>query len=430
MNFPSLISRLASFVGSRLVAAALGFVSQVLLARLLPINDVGIVLLAMSASAFIALAANGGYALLAMTQLPKLTAHGGATVADAFNRVAVRDSLFTYIGLCAAGLVAAYGAGLTDGQKTALLFGFVCAPASIVIRYNASVAMAAKYFKTSYMPDFLFRPAAFLLGILVISFMGLLHSPFAALIIFMGVTYATAAGQVLALRGKAVGFRHFAPTHRRLAKRLRARALAMTLVSATMLAFADIVILLSGFILPERDVAIVGISMRLAAIAGFVLQAGQTLVMTDFTQALVRREESVVDALLARINYSTVAIVLVALLAAVLFGDFALSLFGEDYRAGKWLLILFLVGQCIRALGGMNQHILSINGFQLRTAGSCVVSLMGLVVTAFVLSNQFGPIGVGYAVVCAELIWLFALAWQVAQLCGRRGDLLWVLKKR
>jgi O-antigen/teichoic acid export membrane protein len=430
MNLGALLSKIVSFVGSRLVAAALGFVSQVLLARMLPIQDVGVVLLAMSAAAFIALAANGGYALVAMTQLPKLAAYGGFAAAESFNRVAMRDSVVAYFALCAVGTLAIQLGNFSAGQNLALLFGFLCAPASIIIRYNASMAMAAQYFKTSYMPDFLFRPAAFLLGLLAASIVGVLHGPIAALIIFTSVTYLTAVGQAYVLGGKAIGLRHFREVRKSFARKLRARAFAMTLVSATMLAFADIVVLLSGFILPEPDVAVIGITMRLAAIAGFVLQAGQTLVLTDFTQALVRRDEPSVAALLKRINITTIVIVFSALMGALLLGDFALQLFGEEYRAGKWLLVLFLVGQCIRALGGMNQHILSINSFQLRTAGSCVLSLLVLIVLAVLLTKGFGAIGVGYAVIGAELVWLIALAWQVSKHCGRRGDVLWVLQHR
>jgi O-antigen/teichoic acid export membrane protein len=190
------------------------------------------------------------------------------------------------------------------------------------------------------------------------------------------------------------------------------------------------VILVSGFVLPERDVAVVGIAMRLAAIAGFVLQAGQMLVVTDFTQALVRREEVEALSLLKRINYTTIAIALAGLLGTLVLGDFVLGLFGEVYRQGKWLLVLFMIGQSLRAMGGMNQQILSINGFQLRTAGVCVLTLLMLVGLSVVLCRILGPIGIGYAVVGAEIMWLIALALQAQKLCGRRGDLFWVLQQR
>jgi O-antigen/teichoic acid export membrane protein len=426
MKLSALLTKMLGFVGARLLGAGIGFASQLVLARLLPIADVGIVMLGMSAAAFISLGANGGYALLATTQLPKLASRERQRLQDAFNQVAIFDSVLAYALFAALGVVVAAFMDITAGQKTALLIGLLCAPASMAIRYNASVAMAARYFRTAYVPDFLFRPAALLAGLVAASFAGLLHSAFAALIIFTCVTYATAIGQAWALRGKGLGLRHFQVPNLRFARVVRSRAFALTLVSATMLAFADIVVLVAGLLLPEHDVAVVGVCMRLAALAGFVLQAGQMLVLTDFTQAWVKRDTLAVESLLKRINLSTFAIVVLGLLGAVLLGRFALSLFGSDYVEGAPLLVLFMIGQSIRALGGMNQQILSINGHQIRTAGSCLLALVILFTSAVLLCSRYGFIGMGYAVLLAETAWLLALASQAAKLCGRRGDVLWV----
>jgi O-antigen/teichoic acid export membrane protein len=389
-----------------------------------------VVFLGMSAASFVSLAAGGGYSLLATTELPKLTAHGRLSLAEAFNKVAAMDSVIAYGLLIALGLIIVSFVDLTAGQKLALYFGFLCTPASLLIRYNASMAMAVRLFTVAYAPDFLFRPSAFLVGLLAGALAGWVDSAATALTVFVTVTYLTAVGQAVALKGHGISLRHFSWPKTAFAKRVRAKAFSLTLVSATMLAFADIVILVSGFVLPEKDVAVVGIAMRLAAIAGFVLQAGQMLVATDFTQALVRREDDVVNALLKRINYTTLAIVLCGLAGALVLGDFVLGMFGDIYRQGKWLLVLFMIGQSLRSLGGMNQQILSINGFQLRTAGACLLTLCVLLCLSIVLCKAFGPVGIGYAVVGAEIMWLIALATQVQQLCGRRGDVLWVLQQR
>lgn len=430
MNFASLIAKMAGFVGARVIGAALGFVSQLVLARLLPQEQVGIVLLGMSAAAFIALAANGGYALLALTELSRFGAHGRKRVAHAFNSVAVMDSLIAYIAIFTLGFALSQVLDLTAGQKTALLFGALCVPASMALRYNASIATSVRYFKTSYIPDFVFRPLALLIGLFAASLAGALHSATAALIIFVAVTYLTAIGQAWVLGSQRVGFHHLAWPRAVFAKRMRQRAFALTLVSATMFAFADIVVLISGFVLSEADVAVVGVTMRLAAIAGFVLQAGQMLVTADFTEALVRGENERLTAILKRINVTTVVIVLAGLAGAAVLGEFALGLFGQSYRAGFFLLVLFMIGQSVRALGGMNQQILSVKGFQLRTAGACVATLLVLAVFIVIMTQNFGITGVGYAVIIAELVWLLALAVQAQRFCGRRGDLLWVLTGR
>lgn len=430
MKLTDLISKIAGFVGARLIGAALGFSTQLVLARLLPIEQVGIVFLGTSAAALVALAANGGYTLLASTEMPKLEARRQYAAIQSFYRIATMDGLFTYAFLCAAALLVAQFVELTDGQQIAILLGFICAPASLVIRFNSAVAVAVRYYKTSYLPDFILRPGAWLVGILGLALFGYLHTALATLIVFVVVTYLAMVVQASWLGVHRLSFKHFGWPRNFFAKPLRSRAMALTLVSITMLAFADIVVMVASFVMPERDVAIAGVAMRLAALIGFVLQAGQSLVMTDFTQALVRQEEATVHALLKRVNGITILVVLGGLFGAVVFGRFVLSLFGEEYQAGAFLLVLFMIGQSLRALGGMNQQILAINGFQLRTAGSCVLALVVFVCAAVVLCKQFGSVGLGYAVIISEITWLLALASQASSLCGRRGDLLWLWQKR
>ena len=428
MKLSRMVGLLAGVVGSRFIGAGLGFLSQVVLARILPVADVGVVLLAMSAAAFASLLCIGGYAMLAMTQLPKLATHGRDSLLRAFHRVVLTDAVYVCVVLAVLTYAASYFFNLSHGQNLALLFGMLCAPASALMRYNSSIASSERWFKLAYVPDLLLRPALFLLLLLIAWGSGFDLHMTSVIVMFVAGTFAITIGQAVVLGHRGLGLGDFGRTRAMLVRPLRSRAVALTIVSMVALAFADIVTLVAGLVLPEADVAVVGITMRLAAIAGFVLQAGQMFVLPDFTQALVRRDNKLANVLLLRINLTTLLVVGAGLVAAIVLGRFALSIFGADYVRGAGLLVLFMVGQSIRALGGMNQHILSINGHQLRTAGACVVALAILVCMAVLLCKSWGIIGLGYAVVAAEVAWLLALAAQAQKLCGRRGDLLWLAR--
>jgi O-antigen/teichoic acid export membrane protein len=425
-----LAAKLAGFVGARLAGAAIGFVSQFLLARLLPVADVGIVLMGMSAASFISLGANGGYALLAMTQLPKIYMHGRQRLIDAFNTSAAFDSVISFTIVCLIGVIASLWFDLSKGQYIALGIGALCAPASAIIRFNSSVATAERRYHLAYVPDFIIRPLMFLVFLLSVFALSYAVDPLYVLFVFAITAYIAAVGQAWYLGKNALSFRHLAWPRALYGKRMRSKAVALTLVSATMLAIADIVTLVAGFLLPEDEVAIVGITVRLAAIAGFVLQAGQMLVLTDFTQALIAKNKPLVKQLLMRVNLITLVIVGGSLLGGILLGEFVLSYFGDVYRQGAWLLVLFLIAQSIRATGGMNQHILSINNFQVRMAGMGLVILAIFLCLSFLLCRNYGYNGMGYALICFELAWLVALGKQAQDLCGQRGDLLWVLQQR
>lgn len=423
-----MIGLMAGMVGSRFLGAGLGFLSQIMLARALPVEDVGIVLLAMSAAAFFSLAAIGGYSFLALTQLPRLATHGRPHLLRAFHQTVLTDSLL--VGVLISILLAALLLWLpvSNGLKMALLFGWLSSPASGLLRYNSSAASSDRQFKLSYVPDFLVRPFLFLLALVAGLALGIPLTAMDVLIAFVAVTVVTALGQAWLMGDIGLTVADFKWPRAAFAKPIRRRAAALTIVSAVAFAFADIVTLVAGFVLPESDVAVVGIAIRLAAIAGFVLQAGQTFILPDLTQALRRREERTARQLLVRVNLTTLAVIGASLVGALLFGKFALSIFGAEYVRGAGVLVLFLVAQSVRALGGMNQHILSINGQQMRTAGACVVALVIFVCLAVLLCRNWGLMGMGYAAVLAEMAWLMALAAQAQKLCGRRGDLLWLAR--
>ena len=74
-----------NLLGVRLGGAAIGLLSQILLARLLSQHDVGVVFLGMSAAAFISLLITGGYPILAITCLPRYYALGRKNLVHAFH---------------------------------------------------------------------------------------------------------------------------------------------------------------------------------------------------------------------------------------------------------------------------------------------------------------------------------------------------------
>lgn len=428
MKLSRIMGKLAGFVGARFIGAGIGFLSQIALTRLLPVADVGIVLLGMSIAAFISLAVVGGYALLAMTHVPRLVMHGKKTGLHQFNNVVMRDSTLA-TGLTIVIVFALAKSGVfTEGQNIALVFGCLCAPASGILRFNSALATADRRVELGYVPDFLVRPVLFLLVILFGYLMGFTWNSHTILLTFAAMAYVTALGQAFILAPAGLAPLSYSAPRQAFSSRLRPRAFALTIVSAVAFAFADIVTMVAGLILPADEVALVGVTIRLAAIAGFVLQAGQMFVMTDFTQAVMRRDETLVRALLLKINLTTLAVVGMGVVGALIFGHFALGIFGSEYVRGTGLLALFMIGQSIRALGGMNQHILSINGHQLRTAGACVVTLLIFFSLAWLLTQQLGFLGIGYAVIGAELAWLLALAGLSQKLCGRRGDMLWLIR--
>lgn len=429
MTLGHLVGKLMGFVGARFAGAGIGLLTQIFLARLLPQSEVGTVLLGMSAAAFVSLATNGGYTMLAFTQLPRLAVHGRPNLTRAFHRTVLTDTVLLSLLLFGGLFLASWAFAFSDAQKLAWLFGCICSPISSLMRYNSIIALTDRRIELSYVPDFLIRPVLFLLGLLALEATGHATTAVSVLVVFVAVTYATSLGQAFVLGRKGLNVGDFGWPRQALTKRLRARAAALTIVSAVSLAFADIVTIVAAFVLPVSEAAIVGICIRLAAIAGFVLQAGQSFILPDYTAAVMKRDDTTAKNILMKLNAMTVGVVCAALVGSLVIGEQVLHVFGPDYAQGWWLLALFMLGLSIRAMGGMNQHILSMQGQQTRTAFACLAAVVVLVLASVLFCKSYGFVGMGYAAVCAELTWAVLLAMLAQKWVGRRGDLLWLLRQ-
>ena len=419
-----------NLVGVRFAGAAIGLASQILLARLLTQNDVGIVFMGMSAAAFISLLITGGYPTLAITCLPRYYALGRKNLVRAFHFASLRDSLWISLATFALAAIVYFWLPLNDGIKTALLFGCLSAPASAFIRMNSAVANSVRRYALSYVPDFLYRPGLLLAFLLVAWALGMHLGVVQVLMAFVVMNTIVAIGQAWFIRGEGIFSGLKWPRRHDLAPLLRGRAAALVVVGAVAASFADIVTLIAGFFLPAGDVALVGVAIRLAALAGFITQATQQFILPDLTAAMTRGTAQQVQAILLRINVIGLGAILACVVGAMLFGTLALRIFGAEYEAGHWPLVLFMVSQAFRSASGMNQHLLSLAGYQIRTAGSCLVAMGVLIAGTALLAPSHGVMGLAIAVILADAVWAALLAIQAQRLTGRRGDIIGVWPKK
>lgn len=423
MSAVKLITRLFSVVGARVAAAAFGLLSQLALARVFAPADVGVYLLTMSVMAIASLLMTGGYPALGFTYLARYQSLARASLVAAFHAAALRTTLILSV-VTALLAVAAYFTPALAPMRPAILFGALAAPGLALIRLNNAAANSIRRFDLSFIPDFVLR-SGFLFAA-IIAIITLAHQPEMVWILWAIVisTYAAAAIQAALLGRAGVVAKVFSSHRRSLAPYYRLRAAALLVGAFVTFAFAEIVTLVSGLLLLPADVAVVGIAVRLASIAGFVVQTMQVFAIPDLTDTMARGTPAAADRLMRRTNFVNFALMLAAILVMLVLGDWALSLFGPDYLAGKWALILFLLSQTVRSAGMMNNHLLSLAGHQSRTAMVCAVSLIVLLGAAACLTPYLGVTGMGWAALAAESVWAIGLAVSAHSLIGRRGDLL------
>lgn len=427
MTLGKMIQLALGSVGSRLAGAGISLITQLVLTRSFPAADVGVIFLAMSMAAIFSLIVSAGYPSLSLTQLPRFQALGLNRLIAAFHGAFLRDFAFVTAILFAMIFMVVMFAPIDPGLRTALIFGCLSAIPSGLMRYNGSLANTLRRYRLAFLPDFIFRPGLFFIYIAGAFILGFQLSLIHVLWAFIVSNLIVASVWAYLMRSDGLQFSHWWQVKPKLTAALRGRLVALMIVAAVTTLFSDVVTLIGGFLLPHEQVALLGLTIRLASLAGFVIQASQQFVLNDLTHAITVHDTRTANSILLRMNLMTIGTVVAALLAAVFFGRYFLSFFGAVYAEGHWLLALFIIGQAVRAVSGMNQHMLSIGGHQLRSAMACLVGVIILIASWLVFQPFIGLLGVGFAVITAELAWGLIVGSETQKLTGRRGDMFWLL---
>jgi O-antigen/teichoic acid export membrane protein len=427
MTLAKMFQLMLGTVGLRFGGAAIGLLTQLALTRVLDPQEVGVVFLTMSVAAIASLLVTAGYPNLALTQLPRIKALGVPRAAKAFHGTFLREFLFLNLLLLA--LVVCVVLLVPQGWvlQTAMIFGAATAGASGLLRYNSAIANGLKQYAMAFVPDSLVRPGLFFLFVACAALTGFHLSLLAVLMAYVGSNILVVIGQAIAMGRDRLALANWSETRPRFSKIVRLRASSMMITAGVATMFADIVTLVGGFVLMAGDVALLGICIRLAGLAGYVLQVSQQFILPDLTAALTVRDEAAARNILVRVNSMMVGASLVILLGTIFLGQYFLGLFGASYEAGYELLVICMGAQVIRAISGMNQYLLAIHGYQTRSALAAVTGIAILISSAIILARNFGVIGIGFAVVIAEMASGLMLGSQAQKLTGKRADLLWLL---
>ena len=426
MTFSKMVQLALGSVGSRLAGAGISLLTQLVLTRSFVASDVGVIFLAMSMAAIFSLVASAGYPSLSLTQLPRFQALGLTRLISAFHGAFLRDFVAVSFALFAFTIAIIVFLPINEGLRIALFFGCLSAIPSAILRYNGSLANTLRKYSLAFLPDFIFRPALFFIYVAGDFLLGFQISLVHVLWAFIASNVAVAAVQAYIMRHEGLKLRQWWLSRPRLTAALRGRVLALMVVAAVTTLFSDVVTLIGGFLLPHEDVATLGLTIRLASLAGFIIQSSQQFVLSDLTHALTIHDNKTANSILGRMNLLTLGTVVAALVVAIVAGRYFLGFFGPTYAEGHWLLVLFIGGQAVRSVSGMNQHLLSIGGYQVRSALACVIGVGVLVVSWLLLQRIFGLIGVGFAVIIAELTWALIVGGEAQKLMGRRGDIVWL----
>jgi O-antigen/teichoic acid export membrane protein len=410
-------------LGARLGGAAAGFLVQLVLARMLSAQALGVYFAVSSLVVVAGVAAAHGYPSLATRYVSRYRQPHRAGFLAAFVAKAQAESLALALALAVA--VAAAGM-FWPNHAVALAIAALGIPFVTAFRFYGSLATATRRFVLAYIPDVSLKPAAILLAL------GLLVATDQDVTLVAALLATTAATAVLSVTQLVILARCFPVelrpgrrrTPRRLATHWRREAHATLFVAVFSQFLADIAILAAAPFLASADTAAFGVCIKLAFLVGFFVALTQNIAAPDIADAIGRNGEGGPAMRIAAAAKAATVGTAAATIAAALFGAEALGVFGPEFAAAWPALTILVATQFVRAAFGPVNAVLTIAGKRranlLATAAGAAVLLIGMAT----LASALGATGAALSVLLAALVWAGGSALALSRTTGLRVDVL------
>ena len=409
--------------GARITGAAAGFGAQLLLARLLSAEDLGLFFSATSFATVLALFSARGYPSIAARFIARYEQRGQSGHLQSFIGQARKEAFRTaFLVAALTALGALLYPGIATDTRFALFAAALSIPAMTALTLFGSFAGAVRQFAIGLFPELLLRPAVFLLVVAALSVTATALSAKSAVLILTLITSGLAFVQFRLVSRRVRGV---APNHEtRVARRWRREGMPLVVVALFTSCFADLGIAVETLFLDRADLAAFGICLKVSLIIGFVVQIAHQVLLPDVAEAWARRDLADLPRRMLRASWVPLAFTSAATLAAIIWGNHFLGLFGPEFSHAGGVLAVLVGCQLLRALAGPNSYFLTIVGAQHTIAAICVGSCLVLIAASAVLTPSFGLAGAAAAVCITFVFWLTTGALELQRVGQIRCDVI------
>ncbi len=399
---------------ARFFAAGLTLLLQIVLARWVGAEELGIYVIATSFAAVLAIFATMGFDAITGRFVARYRVKECHDLLAGFRISSLRHLLGASVALSGGFIVVILFLPelVPTDLRTSFILGVIAAPIIGLMRINGAFANVSRCFQTGFLPDILMRPSLQLSLFVVLAWSFAESSVQIALYAFILAAILAALAQAALIKrwgilpddGCTPGFE---------TKLWRGAGLTMMVAAVLVNQIAEIDVLLLSGLLGHDQIAVFNVCFRLVAFVSFGIYAVYQTMLPDLSEAYARADWPEVQLVISRANFICVCGALIALVGLFVVGRFVLGLFGNSFLAGYASLILLGCAQTFVAGVGPGAQLLMIAGFQNRcmiaygTGLGCTVALNFLLVPSLGLEGAIYALVTGM-VTSSLLLWYFA----------------------
>lgn len=396
----------------RVVSAAIAFVSQVIMARIMGEFEYGIFVFVWVLVVIFGNLSCLGFHSTVVRFLPHYSA------SNAFAEIRGLTATARTFALASATLLAAFGLfgvwllgdRIESYYVVPVYLGIFCLPMIALGDVLEGTARAHSWAVVALSPTYIVRPLLILLFLVAAVFLGAPHTARTAMAAALAATYLTSVVQFfnVALRLRR--------TYRRGPRRVEfgtwmRMALPIFLIEGFgfLLTNSDVVVV--GLVLDPESVAIYFAAAKTMALVHFVLFSVKAAAAPRFSALYGQGDRTGLAAFAAEtVRWSFWPSLAVGLTMLVL-GDFLLSLFGPAFTTGYGVMVILLLGILAKAAVGPGEVLLTMAGQQTLCMGLYATALAANIGLNVALIPAFGIAGAAIATAGAmaiEAVLLFA----------------------
>jgi len=164
-------------------------------------------------------------------------------------------------------------------------------------------------------------------------------------------------------------------------------------------------LILVGFFLDSSQIGIYAAAKKIAMLIVFGLVAVNIIAAPMISELWHQGRKQELQRMLTLAARGIFAFTLPVSLAMIIFGKQILSLFGPEFTAAYWPLVIIAGGQIVNSLAGSVGAIMTMTGHQNSVAVILAISMASNIILNFLLIPAFSIIGAAIAMSLTLIIW-------------------------
>ncbi len=408
----SVAGRMAMFTFVvRIAGAALAFLSQIILARLMGPHDYGIYSVAWTFVIILGVMACGGFSSSASRFIPQYRQAGDFDGLRGFvtasRQVAfVLGAVVAALGIC---LIYLLRPLIEPDYVQPLAVVFIALPFFAFGLVQDGIARSYDWSALAMLPTYIWRPLAILFLLVVTVLLGFRASALTTALVAVTATVVIAAYQFLHLG------RRLAPDIPKGPGRVEltmwfAVSMPMLMVDGFLQLLTSADVIMVSFFQDPREVAVYFAASKTLALVHFVYFAVRAASAHRFSRYMQSDDRDGLETFTRQATHWTFWPSLAAGAGLLLIAPLLLRLFGSGFESGYPLIAILMIGVLARASVGPADALLTMTGNQRTCAGIYAGTFVVNILLNLMLIPLLGLMGAAVATSCAIVVEAIALA--------------------